>query len=198
MCANHWSRSAARREPGDGAATPPASSMASLSRQGRKRPCRWRLQGIAPPAQSHLGQGNKHYRPDRSRAVSGPAPLRPSCPKYQSRPLVVLSVFDLNAACRISLIGQMREMAAIFRISTTDRPGFLRPILAGKMVGVARIELATPAMSTQCSTTELHAHRGPIGLWPGTSGSAPLRARNAMCKPLSAQLRLSRQIRPSS
>ena len=28
------------------------------------------------------------------------------------------------------------------------------------MVGVARIELATPAMSTQCSTTELHAHRG--------------------------------------
>ena len=32
------------------------------------------------------------------------------------------------------------------------------------MVGVARIELATPAMSTQCSTTELHAHLGqPIG-----------------------------------
>ena len=29
------------------------------------------------------------------------------------------------------------------------------------MVGVARIELATPAMSTQCSTTELHAH--PVG-----------------------------------
>jgi hypothetical protein len=28
------------------------------------------------------------------------------------------------------------------------------------MVGVARIELATPAMSTQCSTTELHAHNG--------------------------------------
>src|SRR5688572_412107 len=28
------------------------------------------------------------------------------------------------------------------------------------MVGVARIELATPAMSTQCSTTELHAHTG--------------------------------------
>ena len=25
-------------------------------------------------------------------------------------------------------------------------------------MGVARIELATPAMSTQCSTTELHAH----------------------------------------
>ena len=33
--------------------------------------------------------------------------------------------------------------------------------LAGflEMVGVARIELATPAMSTQCSTTELHAHK---------------------------------------
>src|SRR3546814_15174885 len=28
------------------------------------------------------------------------------------------------------------------------------------MVGVARIELATPAMSTQCSTTELHANSG--------------------------------------
>ena len=28
----------------------------------------------------------------------------------------------------------------------------------GKMVGVARFELATPAMSTQCSTTELYAH----------------------------------------
>ncbi len=27
-------------------------------------------------------------------------------------------------------------------------------------MGVARIELATPAMSTQCSTTELHAHSG--------------------------------------
>ena len=33
------------------------------------------------------------------------------------------------------------------------------------MVGVARIELATPAMSTQCSTTELHAHtRGHLGV----------------------------------
>lgn len=31
------------------------------------------------------------------------------------------------------------------------------------MVGVARIELATPAMSTQCSTTELYAHAdGPL------------------------------------
>lgn len=41
------------------------------------------------------------------------------------------------------------------------------------MVGVARIELATPAMSTQCSTTELHAHaeahvaRGPGARNPG-------------------------------
>ena len=30
------------------------------------------------------------------------------------------------------------------------------------MVGVARIELATPAMSTQCSTTELHARGGAL------------------------------------
>ena len=37
------------------------------------------------------------------------------------------------------------------------------------MVGVARIELATPAMSTQCSTTELHAHfaaAAPGEGWP--------------------------------
>jgi hypothetical protein len=36
------------------------------------------------------------------------------------------------------------------------------------MVGVARIELATPAMSTQCSTTELYAHtaRALTGAWP--------------------------------
>lgn len=34
------------------------------------------------------------------------------------------------------------------------------------MVGVARIELATPAMSTQCSTTELHAHPGQP-MWLG-------------------------------
>jgi hypothetical protein len=32
--------------------------------------------------------------------------------------------------------------------------------LGKKMVGAARIELATPAMSTQCSTTELRAHGG--------------------------------------
>jgi hypothetical protein len=32
------------------------------------------------------------------------------------------------------------------------------PASLSTLVGVARIELATPAMSTQCSTTELHAH----------------------------------------
>src|SRR3546814_8038940 len=39
------------------------------------------------------------------------------------------------------------------------------------MVGVARIELATPAMSTQCSTTELHAHT--------FRGDAPLKGLHA-------------------
>ena len=38
----------------------------------------------------------------------------------------------------------------------------LRPF----MVGVARIELATPAMSTQCSTTELHAHTAGVPRGP--------------------------------
>jgi hypothetical protein len=33
------------------------------------------------------------------------------------------------------------------------------------MVGVARIELATPAMSTQCSTTELYAHAAAASSW---------------------------------
>ena len=33
------------------------------------------------------------------------------------------------------------------------------------MVGVARIELATPAMSTQCSTTELYAHAAGASSW---------------------------------
>ena len=33
------------------------------------------------------------------------------------------------------------------------------------MVGVARIELATPAMSTQCSTTELYAHSAGASSW---------------------------------
>ena len=42
-----------------------------------------------------------------------------------------------------------------------------------KMVGVARIELATPAMSTQCSTTELHAHT-----------AMPLAGCARVCKPL--------------
>ena len=50
------------------------------------------------------------------------------------------------------------------------------------MVGVARIELATPAMSTQCSTTELHAHTGnPPGC--GGSSSGPLKARPTRRKP---------------
>src|SRR5690606_6319915 len=40
---------------------------------------------------------------------------------------------------------------------TLKSPPGQRPERAFWMVGVARIELATPAMSTQCSTTELHA-----------------------------------------
>ena len=38
------------------------------------------------------------------------------------------------------------------------------------MVGVARIELATPAMSTQCSTTELYAHSDAV--MPGKQAQA--------------------------
>ena len=37
--------------------------------------------------------------------------------------------------------------------------------LLENMVGVARIELATPAMSTQCSTTELYAHAAAAPSW---------------------------------
>ena len=47
------------------------------------------------------------------------------------------------------------------------------------MVGVARIELAATAMSTQCSTTELHAHT----FW----GDAPLKGLGAGWQALRAQ-----------
>jgi hypothetical protein len=51
---------------------------------------------------------------------------------------------------------------AFYRSFTAQRSEAAAPdaTQAEKMVGVARIELATPAMSTQCSTTELHAHTG--------------------------------------
>src|SRR6478672_4071163 len=62
----------------------------------------------------------------------------------------------------------------LFRATCNERDAFgaaefdaceIHAALERKMVGVARIELATPAMSTQCSTTELHAHPGqPNGL----------------------------------
>ena len=42
------------------------------------------------------------------------------------------------------------------------------------MVGVARIELATPAMSTQCSTTELHAHEDARLSRAGQDAQAPV------------------------
>ena len=64
-----------------------------------------------------------------------------------------------------------RRDAAPMIAHTADSKNPARPIgLAGfLMVGVARIELATPAMSTQCSTTELHAHvrKAPL---PGSAG----------------------------
>src|SRR3546814_10941684 len=50
------------------------------------------------------------------------------------------------------------------------------------MVGVARIELATPAMSTQCSTTELHAHT--------FRGDAPLIAPARLGKPFARTIPL--------
>ena len=43
------------------------------------------------------------------------------------------------------------------------------------MVGVGRIELPTPAMSTQCSTTELYAH--VFTSKPGGGGSLYLPGR---------------------
>ena len=45
------------------------------------------------------------------------------------------------------------------------------------MVGVARIELATPAMSTQCSTTELHAHAVVALATACAAGNPPVKAR---------------------
>ena len=55
---------------------------------------------------------------------------------------------------------QLERMGNNIPISEKD-------IAKENMVGVARIELATPAMSTQCSTTELYAHSAPAssGAW---------------------------------
>ena len=50
------------------------------------------------------------------------------------------------------------------------------------MVGVARIELATPAMSTQCSTTELHAHPRPVEVSPRRDGRRHLVGACLWCK----------------
>ena len=50
-----------------------------------------------------------------------------------------------------------RQVAGNALSPESKSPGNPR-IPGALMVGVARIELATPAMSTQCSTTELHAH----------------------------------------
>ena len=52
------------------------------------------------------------------------------------------------------------------------------------MVGVGRVELPTPAMSTQCSTTELYARtiiRPRIGVCRG-AGSGALAKLRAVCK----------------
>lgn len=54
---------------------------------------------------------------------------------------------------------------------TVDLTGF-------SMVGVARIELATPAMSTQCSTTELHAH----GSCANSGGRGGVQAGNSLAR----------------
>lgn len=42
-----------------------------------------------------------------------------------------------------------------------DAPGLITRG-SREMVGAARIELATPAMSTQCSPTELRARKAPL------------------------------------
>ncbi len=46
-----------------------------------------------------------------------------------------------------------RDMAAQIAVNSSQKPKF-----SGKMVGVERVELPTPSMSTKCSTTELYAH----------------------------------------
>ena len=60
------------------------------------------------------------------------------------------------------------------------------------MVGVARIELATPAMSTQCSTTELHAHPGQ----PMRLGEAAFREQLRKAQPSCYRCAFGLQSRP--
>ncbi len=46
-----------------------------------------------------------------------------------------------------------RDMAVQMAVTDNEKSKF-----SGKMVGVERVELPTPSMSTKCSTTELYAH----------------------------------------
>lgn len=47
------------------------------------------------------------------------------------------------------------------------------------MVGVPRFELGTPAMSTQCSTTELYAHSSDV---PNNRQARPLAGGSGLRK----------------
>ena len=109
----------------------------------------------------HLSRGAMHS------AVRAPAALdlrAPACPKSAQ--------FAQN-------LSMDREQAAHPTLKRPTRRGKQKPrktvgFTGFSMVGVARIELATPAMSTQCSTTELHAH----GSCANSGGWWGVQARN--------------------
>lgn len=80
-------------------------------------------------------------RPCPPAAVSAVPRICPSVPKFAQ-------VFGVNVDCGARYLIGWRQR----KTPQTQR------VAGSSMVGVGRIELPTPAMSTQCSTTELYAH----------------------------------------
>src|SRR5206468_6166011 len=88
------------------------------------------------------------------------APELPPMTSARTSPASSFSRLPSSRGCKPATVVRVPKIARGLMLSYRARAGWWRHVTAeeGKMVGVARIELATPAMSTQCSTTELHAH----------------------------------------
>ncbi len=99
-----------------------------------------------------------HNRPSRPSVTALPPATRPDRGSVLASPVEEeTGARSLSPACHEG--GRQQHHRA-------DRQ-FGHRLAPNRMVGVGRIELPTPAMSTQCSTTELYAHCRPgIGRRP--------------------------------
>ncbi len=142
--------------------------------------------GIFTRHRENLGVGAAGYRPStrrRSETCSRISWIELAWPATRSKtrwaPVMILGAHALNdesknsapvpkwacpefaQICRIlfRFCGQMAlSVCAASSCPRRKKTPDSRSFSGFFMVGVARIELAAPAMSTQCSTTELHAH----------------------------------------